>query len=367
MYIFKPLIDFFKMIKKNNEYNKMSKSHTKVDSTGNFPDAKIKPAGKKIKSYTNSVSVDDDIKMLFELANKDNQTRYEKETINNGNKYSSSTKFGSDTPSAPSIFDASTGKVHDTDNGSDTNCKHENTINENHIEICVDCGIALHNKLTTEAEWRYYGENDNNHSSDPSRCQYRKAVDKSIKKDLEKLDLTPEIINLSDELYFKVTKGDIKRGDLRWGIIFACVFEAYKMIGNPQTPISIQKIFNKVFAITKRNMSHGINYFRLGMPKEEKKDIQYITAEHFIPSILEKFDIKQEHTENILALYKEIENKSSVINRRNPQSVSCGLVYYYLKKLNADISVGKFGKIVGLSEITISNIMNEIDEVIYNI
>ena len=339
MYIFKPLIDFFKMIKKSNEYNKMSKSHTKIDSkipAGTIDaqsGSKSAISNRKTKSYTNSVSVDDDIKMLFELANKENQTRYEKETTIDAN----------------------------------TNCKHENTINENHIEICVDCGIALHNKLTTEAEWRYYGENDNNHSSDPSRCQYRKAVDKSIKKDLEKLDLTPEIINLSDELYFKVTKGDIKRGDLRWGIIFACVFEAYKMIGNPQTPISIQKMFNKVFAITKRNMSHGINYFRLGMPKEEKKDIQYITAEHFIPSILEKFDIKQEHTENILALYKEIENKSSVINRRNPQSVSCGLVYYYLKKLNADISVGKFGKIVGLSEITISNIMNEIDEVIYNI
>jgi hypothetical protein len=51
-----------------------------------------------------------------------------------------------------------------------------------------------------------------------------------------------------------------------------------------------------------------------------------------------------------------LERKSNVIDKRNPQSVSCGLVYYYLRRLNVDITPAKFGELVGLSAITITNI-----------
>ena len=93
--------------------------------------------------------------------------------------------------------------------------------------------------------------------------------------------------------------------------------------------------------------------------------VQYITAEHFIPQILGKFNIKNEHTTNILEIYKYLERKSNVIDKRNPQSVSCGLVYYYLRRLNVDITPAKFGELVGLSAITITNITNEIEEIMY--
>jgi transcription initiation factor TFIIIB Brf1 subunit/transcription initiation factor TFIIB len=242
-----------------------------------------------------------------------------------------------------------------------TICSHVDTINENGIELCVDCGEALHSKLLTTQEWRFYGANDNQHSSDPNRCQMRKVQDKGIKKDLEKLGLTTQVIDIADDLYFKVTKGDIKRNNLRKGIMFACVFEAYKKIDTPQIPEHLQKLFN----ITRKNMSKGINYFRLGMPKDDISDIKYITAEHFIPKILDKFNIKSDHLQPILNLYKLLESKSSVINRRNPQSISCGLVYYYLKRLNVDIHPSKFGKVVDLSEITITNIVTEIEDILY--
>ena len=242
-----------------------------------------------------------------------------------------------------------------------TVCSHTDTINENGIELCVDCGEALHSKLLTTQEWRFYGANDNQHSSDPNRCQMRKVQDKGIKKDLEKLGLTTQVIDIADDLYFKVTKGDIKRNNLRKGIIFACVFEAYKKIGTPQIPEHLQKLFN----ITRKNMSKGINYFRLGMPKDSDDDIRYITAEHFIPKILDKFNIKSDHLQPILNLYHLLESKSSVINRRNPQSISCGLVFYYLKRLNVDIHPSKFGKVVDLSEITITNIVTEIEDILY--
>ena len=119
-----------------------------------------------------------------------------------------------------------------------------------------------------------------------------------------------------------------------------------------------------MFNIDRKNISQGINYFKMRMPKEDLK-VQYITAEHFIPQILGKFNIKNEHTTNILEIYKYLERKSNVIDKRNPQSVSCGLVYYYLRRLNVDITPAKFGELVGLSAITITNITNEIEEIMY--
>ena len=257
-----------------------------------------------------------------------------------------------------------------------TTCCHEQTINENGIDICIDCGVALYDKLTHEAEWRYYGENDNQHSFDPSRVQYRKVVDKGVKKDLEKIDLPQQVVELADILYNKVTLGDIKRSKLRKGIIFACVLYAYNQLGNPKTSQELQKIFNgnidvdenndedDVY-IKKKNISKGIIYFKKRMPKEETTN-HYITAEHYIPEVLEKFNIKSEHASNIIELYKKLKNKSSIINRRNPKSVSCGIVFYCLKRLNLDISASKFGKLVNLSEITINNITSEIEDIIYS-
>lgn len=256
------------------------------------------------------------------------------------------------------LFDIAiqTNKIEKKDN----KCNHEETINENGIDVCINCGIALYDKINNEAEWRYYGDNDNQHSSDPSRCQYRKGQERGIQNELALLGFSQQIIEISDNLYNKVTKGEIKRSNLRKGIMLACVFQAYMNINKPQTTEKLQEIFQ----IERKVVTGGINYFRKRVPKEDI-NIKYITAEHFIPDILETFNINNEHKDNILELYKNIEAKGNLIDRRNPQSVGKGLVYYYLKKMNADISPAKFGKLTKLSESTLINIVNEIDNVLY--
>ncbi len=239
-------------------------------------------------------------------------------------------------------------------------CSHTSIINESGVDICVDCGETIQLE-TFDTEWRYYADTDNK-SYDPSRCQYRKVQDKGIKKDLEKLGFSREIIDKSDYYYQKVTQGDIKRSKLRKGIMFACVFYSHKFIRKYITCEELDKIFD----IGRKKMSKGLTYFKTRISKEElvELDFEYITAEHYIPSILEKFNVKDEHVKYVLELYKSLTDKSTLINTSNPQSVSSGLVFYFLKKLNIEISPLTFGKIVGLSEITISRIANEIDDII---
>ena len=63
-------------------------------------------------------------------------------------------------------------------------------------------------------------------------------------------------------------------------------------------------------------------------------------------------------------LYRSIENKSSLLNRSNPQSVSKGVVYYYLRKLDSKFDLKKYSEEIQLSEITITRICNTIDNVL---
>jgi len=245
-------------------------------------------------------------------------------------------------------------------------CTHSSIINEAGIDICVDCGENVSTE-TFDVEWKYYA--DSSKSADPSRCQYRKVPDKGIKKELEKIGFSREVIDKADYFYQKVTQGDIKRSNLRKGIEFACVFYAYKALGKPIVAEKLDDMF-KVSGtkLGRRKMSKGITYFKTRIPKEELMQIEdeYITAEHFIPDILEKFNVKEEHVNYVLNLYKVLSSKSTLLNTSNPQSVSSSLVYYFLEKLNIDITPSKFGKLVGLSEITINRITNEIKEILLN-
>ncbi len=235
-------------------------------------------------------------------------------------------------------------------------CTHKEKEYINGQEVCCECGLHLDDIVDEDQEWRYYGSNDNKNHSDPSRVQYRKTHDKGIRKDLEKLQFPQQVINISDKYYNEITNGEIKRGNLRKGIIFACLYEAYKDLGKHQTPEQLQKIL----CITKKDMSKGLTYFNVRKPKREKK---YITAAHFIPKICERFNCKQEIVDEVLELYNMIKS-SHQLNHSYPQSVACGCIFYVFRKRDKDISASEFGKKVELSEITVMKKANEIDEVL---
>ena len=235
-------------------------------------------------------------------------------------------------------------------------CKHLERDCVNGQNICCECGEHLEDVIDEDQEWRYYGHSDNKNSSDPSRVQYRKNPDRGIRKDLEKLQFSQEIINLADQYYGEVTKGDIKRGNLRKGIMFACVFEAFNSLDKCQLPEHLQDIF----AIKKKDICKGITYFNLGMQTRVKK---YTTCEDFIPKLCEKFSLKKDFVEEVLALYRSIKGNPT-LSHSYPQSVSAGCIYYVLKKKNIDISPTDFGKVLNMSEITITKKSHEIEDVL---
>jgi transcription initiation factor TFIIIB Brf1 subunit/transcription initiation factor TFIIB len=246
-------------------------------------------------------------------------------------------------------------------NSDDKNeiCLHVSVVNDNGVETCSDCGIEIYKELSLEPEWRFYGDNDSKHSSDPSRCHIRKMDEKNIYKDIEKYEFPFVIRETANSSYSEVTDGKIRRGNYRKAIIFACIFNAYKDSGCPQNP----EVLREKFDLTKKEVSKGLTYYNLNK-KDKHKRPTYISPVSFISPVMGKFNANQFHIEKVSELYHRIHNRSKLLNRSNPQSVVSGLVYYYFRLVGGNISSLNFSRMVKLSDITITRISKNISEIL---
>jgi hypothetical protein len=228
-------------------------------------------------------------------------------------------------------------------------CEHQHVVKEKGTLICEDCGEELYEEISHDQEWRKFGDFDGRGAPDPTRCQYRKAAERGIRRELERMGFAPDICKLADEDYILITKEEIKRSELRKGIMFACVLEAHKRVKRLVTP---DEVASKFFNLQRKTQSQGLQFYRLRCPRSY---FQYedISAKHFIPQIMKmpQFNTKSEHIDRVIMLHERIADKCPMLNRSNPQSVSKALIYYYFRRRGVLISPTRFGKIVSLSHI----------------
>ena len=242
----------------------------------------------------------------------------------------------------------------------ENSCKHESMNDENGIMVCVDCGFEVEKTIFHDKEWRYYGQNDNKRLSDPNRVQQRKIEDRNIFKDVENFGFTDKIVSLANQLYIQVTKGQIFRGSSRKALIFAVMYHSFKLHGKPQTHDKLITLFE----LNRKTGLKGLKYVNLNIPKDSIVHTTYITPLNLVDDIMDKFSATKEHKEEVYSLYEKIRNKSSKINRSRPQSISSGLIYYWICAKGLDISIKEFASKTELSELTINKIAKEISLVL---
>ena len=239
---------------------------------------------------------------------------------------------------------------------TDDVCLHKNQTEASGAVLCLDCGEEIEKNIVHDKEWRYYGQSDTKHSSDPNRCQIRKVEDKSIFKDVETMGFSDKIITLANKIYMQVTNGKIHRGNSRKAIVFACIFHAYKINGKPQACETLIDIFN----LDRKTGLRGLKHVNLNMPKESIIYTSHITPANLVEEIMNKFSATEQQKQEVIALYEKIKNKSSKINRSRPQSIAAGLTYYWICEKKKAISMEEFASKVNLSELTIARISKEI-------
>lgn len=248
----------------------------------------------------------------------------------------------------------------DSEKGEKIYCHHKNVTLEKGIDICTDCGEEINKKMQHTKEWRYYGQVDSRHISDPNRVQIRKSEERNIFRDVENMGFSDKIISEANKIYFQVTKGKIFRGNSRKAIVFACIFHSYKLSGKPQSHEKLIGIFN----LDRKTGLKGLKHVNLHAPKKSHIRTTYITPINLVEEIMEKFSATPEQKTEVIKLYHSIRNRSSRLNRSRPQSVASGLVYFWICNNNKDISLKQFTQKVSLSELTINKIAKEISEVV---
>ena len=250
--------------------------------------------------------------------------------------------------------DENFGKI-DENNRTKQECKHSIKI-DGGVRVCELCGFEFEREIDNSKEWRYYGAADTRHNGDPSRCHMRKPVERTINKDVENMNFSDKIIEKASQIYDSVSGGKIYRGNSRKAIIFACIFHAYKLDKNPQSCENLIEIFS----LDRKIALRGLKAVNLKTEKTSELKSTYITPEHLITDIMLKFHATQAQIDEVIAIYNQIHNKSSILNRSRPQSVAAGIVRYYIIINHKDISMTDFRAKVKLSELTINRIVKEI-------
>ena len=227
-------------------------------------------------------------------------------------------------------------------------CPHTDSIQDKNVVVCVNCGKCIQKLYNQHREWKSQ--------------QTRVTVDdKNIFKDVENIQFSDNIIQIANSLYVQVTRDKIYRGNARKGIISACIFYAFKVIGKPQIYKKIIKLFN----INKKIGLKGLKFVSIHAPKNSVIFKTQITPLTYIEYYMNELKASQEDIRQIQELYQMIEGKQiQKLNRSRPQSVASGIVYYWLLKENRKITLKTFSKITELSELTIVKIQKDIKEIL---
>jgi hypothetical protein len=235
-------------------------------------------------------------------------------------------------------------------------CTHENKVKDKVNFICTDCG----QEVEPEVNKSFDKFIPNRNKLDPNRCQIRKLDEKTIYKDVEKMNFSDSIIKEANLIFLETTNGAIYRGNSRKAIIFACVFHAYKIAGSPQSCESLIEVFQ----LERKVGLKGLKHVGLNAPKNSRIRTTHITPQDLIREIMKKFEASGTQVADVIELYSQIHNKSSILNRSRPQSVAAGLTYYYILLKQKDISLKDFTKKVKLSDLTVVKITKEIARVL---
>jgi hypothetical protein len=239
-------------------------------------------------------------------------------------------------------------------------CRHSETVEREGTVTCLECGLEISSELSNGPDRRV--EDRNCFYSDAGsgvRCSYRRAEQKNIYKEIEKFNFPREIVNIANKLYVSVVKDAILRSPLRMAVVFACVFNAYKSIGEFKIPKELQQIFG----LAKTDVANGMKYFNLNVPKDFK--ISTIKIADYIPVIMKRFRAKEYHIVNAIRILEFVKQRTTLLNSSCPQGIAAAICFYYCSLVNKKrFKCEDFAEIVGMSRVTIDKFSRQITEII---
>jgi transcription initiation factor TFIIB len=298
------------------------------------------------------------------------------------------------------------------DCGNREKCEHCESMlafSEEGFLTCVNpkCGIIYKDILDQNAEWRYYGADDNQ-SSDPTRCgmpinplleessygckvlcggpmsyEMRKirrytewqSMPYKEKSQYDEFQIItthaqnagmPKII-IDDAIRYhkKISEYDVTfRGDNRDGIIAGSIYISCRINNYPRTAKEIANIFHlDVTSATKgcKNALTIINDIEKDMDNTEKTKLGRTKPEAFIERFCSKLNINNELTKLCLFISMKIE-KSNIMPENTPHSIAAGIVYFISQICKLNICKRDVKNVSEISEVTINKCFKKLEK-----
>jgi transcription initiation factor TFIIIB Brf1 subunit/transcription initiation factor TFIIB len=272
------------------------------------------------------------------------------------------------------------------------NCKQtDSLISECEMVVCTSCGAENEYIIDYQAEWRYYGSDDNKRSSDPNRCgipsnpiipdsslstvilgkgfevfrklnswnglSYKQRTLIAILNKIAikaNIDNVPQsIIDATMNMYKMISQDYIKRGASRESLIAACFFNALRDQGMIRSTDEIAKLFD----IKAKKLSKGCNEFTELMftkNREYVKNMKPIESKDLIERFCTLLEIDENYIK-IAITAAAIIDKLGLCQENNPKSIAVGVIYLISQNYNLGFTKKEISEQCKTSEVTVTN------------
>ena len=274
-------------------------------------------------------------------------------------------------------------------------CKSSHILLDENIYICEECNTIQDKFIDSQAEWRYYG-NDDTKKNDPTRCgmpvnpllpelslgsiisndyntsyymykirKYQKwnsttYKERSLYEIIDNITLNASnsgisqtIIDEAKVLYKDISTKKISRGSNRNGLIASSIYMSCKKHKVPRSAKEIAKVFN----IDVTTMTKGCKKFH----DITKSNMMCSNPEDFIIRFCCNLNIADKYVE----LCKSVINKAdeySVVSENAPRSIAAGVIFLVSNLCNINIQKKDISTNCDISEVTINKCYKKLNK-----
>lgn len=183
-------------------------------------------------------------------------------------------------------------------------------------------------------------------------------TDRSILPDLKPHPFPDDIKNQADVIYNKM-RYQVRRGKIRFQMLFFCVYCAHLELRRPVNPIQL----GREFGLTQGEVQRCDSLFS-PLQTGYKPPSTNTSPLGYLPDYCRDMNLSQEAIDEIMKMASTILRKDATLYQENPQTVAAGLLRYYTTT-NGIITDDpqKMTRVTSRSNVTIDGMFRRISEI----
>ena len=176
-------------------------------------------------------------------------------------------------------------------------------------------------------------------------------VKKSIIQELQNIAI-PQNVMLKANNIFISQNLSLRKGQKLPHLLFYCVYNAYRQLGEPKVPKKIATLVG----LSPNEISRALSMFnKINTGEQDLGESNFSSFVNFIPCYCEDLGINMETVLEIQKFGRELLEICPDLDEKFPQNISAAVILYWMTIHGVNINRKDFQAKVDLSDVTISN------------